>query len=121
MANNYAKNARTVVLMWNEATMDEPHVLQKEGKTLVFPDFKNASRYVANFVEPKYHPYIHYANERPVIGAGDVEDTNGRKCLRCGTQLVLSGVQHVSEVPEMGVLAVDEYDCPKCSAEKKIH
>ena len=120
-SNNYSKNAPTVVLLWDEALMDEPQILSVDGVPKVFENFKFASRYVANMVEPKYHKHIHYANKDPVMGAGDVEDTGGRKCLRCGAQLRLAQVQHVSEIPDLGVLAVDEFECPKCDAEKKRH
>ncbi len=121
MANNYAKDKPTVVLLWDEVNMEAPTVLTEDGKPKVFENFKFASRYVANVIEPKHHKHIHYANEQPVMGAGDIEDTGGRKCLRCGTQLVLSGEQSVSELPDLGVMAVDLFDCPKCVLERPRH
>ncbi|MCL1142955.1 hypothetical protein [Shewanella gaetbuli] len=91
------------------------------GEPHVFANFTEAAKHVANFVEPEKHRHILYANETPVMGAGDVEDTNGAKCLKCGGQLVLSNKQCVSEVPGMGRLAVDLHECPTCDPKERRH
>lgn len=122
MSRHYAKSQPTVVILWDEASGEEPMSLTDDtGDTRVFPNFQEAAKHVANFVDPALHRHIHYANETPVRYAGDVEETNGATCLKCGGQLTLANVQTVSNVPGLGRLAVDLYECPACDAKARRH
>lgn len=109
--NNYAENEPTVVLY--VPLEDEPQALVgKKGTPRVFKNFKKASHYVANFISAELRPFIQYVNETPRYGAGDEEDTDSAKCIRCGTQLIWKD----AKVTKVGgeVLEIAEYYCPEC-------
>lgn len=111
--NNFATTKPTVVLL--VLPDDEPKVLKDDNnEVMVFPNLRKAQKHVANKVEPEFHPFIEYANETPVMGAGDREETNNRRCLKCNEFLRPSYRQTKSVMPDGSKLAVTELDCPKC-------
>lgn len=112
-ANNFATTKPTVVLLVLPDT--EPKVLKdSDDSVMVFANHKKAQKHVANRVEPEFHPFINYANETPVSGSGDREETNNRRCLKCNGFLRPSNHETKSTMPDGSELAVTELDCPRC-------
>lgn len=111
--NNFATTKPTVVLLVMPDS--EPMVLKDDNnEVMVFKNLKKAQKHVANRIEPEYHPFIEYANEHPVEGAGDREMTNNRRCLRCNSFLRPSNRQTQSLMPDGSTMAIMEMDCPQC-------
>lgn len=112
-ANHFAETKPTIVLMVKDD--NEPQILSdEENRPIVFPNLKKAQKHVANKIESNFHPFITYANEIPESGAGDREQTNNRRCLRCNGFLRPSYRQTKSVMPDGSEMAVTELDCPKC-------
>jgi hypothetical protein len=117
-ANHFSEHKPCVILLVQDA--DNPQVLQTEdGKPMVFERYTKARKYAANNLEPEYHPFIEFANETPVMGAGDREDTNNRRCLKCKGFLRLGSNSTQSQLPSGDVVAMDEYVCPACDLGEK--
>jgi len=113
-ANNFAEHKPCVIILAQDP--ENPQILtEDDGKTpKVFERYTKARKFAANSIEPKYHPFLQYANEEPVIGAGDRESTNNRKCLKCNGFLRPSGKDSQSKLGTGDVVAVEILDCPKC-------
>jgi uncharacterized protein with PIN domain len=112
-ANNFASTKQTVVLLVLPDT--EPKVLKdNDDNVMVFGNLKKAQKHVANNIEGEFYPFIEYANDEPVQGAGDRQETNTRRCLRCNGFLRPSYRQTKSVMPDGSEMAVTELDCPKC-------
>lgn len=111
--NNFAQTKPVVVLL---VVPDEEIKVLKDAnnEVMVFPNLKKAQKHVSNRIESEFHPFIQYANEMPVAGAGDREETNNRRCLRCKEFLRPSYRQTMSKMPDGSQMAVTELDCPKC-------
>lgn len=111
MTNNFAEKRPTVVLL--AVPNEETQVLQEGGKPKVFKNYTAAQKYVSQFIDRVLMPYINYANERPVRGAGDREETGGRKCLKCKGFLVPSHEVRREMVAGLE-LEIEQYKCPAC-------
>lgn len=110
--NHFSERKPCVVLLVQDG--EEPQVLLNDaGEPRVFPKFTKARKFVANNIKPELHPFIHYANEKPELGAGDREETHNKRCLRCNSFLRLSGEQNVSQM-HGNTIAMDILVCPKC-------
>lgn len=120
MSNNFAKNKPVVVLhVPVDENRDKAQVLTNDdGTPRVFPNLDAAKRYVSRHVEPRMFPGIRYVNEDPQYGAGDVEDTHGKKCLKCNGDLFLADRQLVSRIQGVGDVAMDVFLCKTCDADK---
>ena len=111
--NNFAEAKPTIILLVTPD--DEPKVLKDDNdEVMVFKNLKKAQKHVSTRIEPEFHPFIEFANETPVEGAGDREETNNRRCLRCNSFLRPSYRQTKSRMPDGSEMAVTELDCPKC-------
>lgn len=110
-ANHFSERKETVILLDNGN--DVQKLSNEDGSPVIFKNLKKAQKHVSRFIDPALHPMIKYVNYEPELFAGDQEETNGAKCLKCGTQLRLSGQQNASRI-QGEVLALDLYDCPKC-------
>ena len=116
-ANHFAANKPCVILHVKDP--DNPEVLSDDnGKPMVFACHDDARRHAANNLEAEYAPFVRYVNENPVMNAGDREETNNRKCLKCGGFLRL-GKDSASTLPDGSVLALNVLDCPKCDLGEK--
>jgi hypothetical protein len=110
--NHYAANKPTVVLLDIEG--QETQALIESGKPMVFSSLKKAQKHVQHRIEESMHKHIVFVNEDPTYGAGDREETNNRKCLKCKSFLRPSLKQTNSTLPDGTKLAVDHLDCPVC-------
>ena len=110
--NHFAKHKPCIVLL--EVADDNIQALRNEdGSIRVFERFTKANKFVSNHVDPELWPNIRYVNENPEAGAGDREETNNKKCLRCGGFLRLSPNKEKVQGP-FGVIEIEEYECPRC-------
>ncbi len=116
-ANHFAAHKPCVILYVKDP--DHPQVLTDDnGKPMVFERYTKARKHAANNLEAEYHPFLQYVNEDPQMNAGDREETNNRKCLKCGGFLRL-GKDSASTLPDGSVLALNVLDCPKCDLGEK--
>lgn len=116
-ANHYAQRRPTVIIYEGQGGEEDAI----ETKTVdgievphVFKNLRKAQRYVYAKIDAKEYPFIRFANENPEMGAGDREETNNRRCLRCNGFMRLSLEESVSRMPDGSVMSFDVYDCPKC-------
>ncbi len=111
--NNFAEHKPCVVLLMDEKRKEAVSILSdEEDKPIVFERFVKARKHVSQHVDPSLFPRITFANEEPVIGAGDREATHNKKCLKCrGFLRPTKG-----EVVNVGGkdIQTETYVCPKC-------
>ena len=117
-ANNFAEH-KPCVILYVEDPKNPQALCDENNEVLVFERYTKARKHVANRIEPKYHPFLHYVNEEPEIGAGDREATNNRRCLNCNSFLRPSGNDSRSRLPSGDIVAVETFDCPKCHLGEK--
>ncbi len=112
--NNFAEHKPCVILLVQDP--EHPQVLtENDGKTpRVFERFTKARKFAANRIDPKFHPFLEYANNEPVMGSGDREETNNRKCLKCDGFMRMSGEDSRSQLPDGSIVAVETMVCPTC-------
>lgn len=112
-ANNFAEHKPCVILLVEDP--EHPQVLlDTDGQPRVFERYTKARKFAANSIEPKYHPFLQYVNETPVMGSGDREETNNRKCLKCNGFMRMSGDDSKSRLADGTEIAVETMVCPKC-------
>lgn len=115
--NHFARHKPVVILL---VKPDQPEAVLKneDGTVKVFPKLTKAQKFVSQRIEPELWQYIHYANEKPEAGAGDREETNNKRCLKCDGFLRPSGrVQ--GQTLKHGALEMEEFLCPVCDLGEK--
>ena len=113
--NNFARRRETVIL-YQTPDMDEPQVISHaNGEPYIFQNYFKAQAYVNEFADEDQIPHIKFVNKVPKIGGGDLEDTGGKKCLKCGTPVVPSDEISRQKVGEQ-IVQVEVFVCPKCDA-----
>lgn len=113
---HFAERQPCVVLLLNEAKTEAMMVLSDENnEPVVFPKFTKARKHVSQTVDPELHSRVTYANVSPKAGAGDREETNNKRCLRCNGFLRAAP----GEVIEVGnqTLETTSFVCPSCDKE----
>ena len=118
-ANNYDTRKDTIILYEGINGAEdavETHTVDGKEEIRVFKNLRKAQKFAANHIDHKDHYRLGFANYDPVFGAGDRQETNNRKCLKCGgfLRLDLDKGQIRSKLPGGDVIAMDQYLCPQC-------
>lgn len=118
-ANNFDTRKPTVIIYEGlDGAEDAIEAELIDGKYVVtvFKNLSKARKFAANKIDPKEHRRLQFANYDPVLGAGDREETNDRKCLKCGGFLRIDPKvgQTRSHLPGGDIIAIDTFACPKC-------
>ena len=120
--NHYASSKPTVILYVDkDEQLEAVETETVDGKEVpkVFKNLSKAQKYMTQKIDSAEWPNIRFANESPVYGGGDRQETNNRRCLKCKEFLRPSGGQSMHNVEGIGQLAVVTYECPKCDLGEK--